>query len=269
MESNTTVNSEDDSTSVELSKSEEQKKLGNDAFAAKKYDEAIIHYSEAIKLEPDNAVFYSNRSACYASKGLWQKAVDDASTCIEKDTKFVKGYYRLATAFAELGRFEDAELTLETAMKIEPDNELIVRHLKTIRSKKVAAASALTMKEAKRKAPKKLNESQIKEMQELQEEASSYSRDLRGVTNRLVSLGRDSRSNQVTESQIVSLPADVPLYRSVGKAFVLSSQANIQEHLDNERGTITKNQRDLQDRKEYLERRLQSTTQNMRDLYSN
>ena len=51
-----------------LSPAEEKKKLGNEAFVAKKFDEAIALYSEAIALDGDNAVYYSNRSACYASK---------------------------------------------------------------------------------------------------------------------------------------------------------------------------------------------------------
>jgi hypothetical protein len=36
-------------------------RLGNDAFLAKKYDEAIEHYSKGLLLDPENAVFYSNR----------------------------------------------------------------------------------------------------------------------------------------------------------------------------------------------------------------
>lgn len=36
-------------------------RLGNDAFAAKRYDEAIKHYSEAIQQDPENPVYYSNR----------------------------------------------------------------------------------------------------------------------------------------------------------------------------------------------------------------
>lgn len=36
-------------------------RLGNEAFAAKNYDEAIEHYTNAIKADPDNAIYYSNR----------------------------------------------------------------------------------------------------------------------------------------------------------------------------------------------------------------
>ncbi len=36
-------------------------RLGNDAYASKNYDEAIKFYSEAIALDENNAVYYSNR----------------------------------------------------------------------------------------------------------------------------------------------------------------------------------------------------------------
>jgi tetratricopeptide (TPR) repeat protein len=36
-------------------------RLGNEFFSAKKYDEAIIHYTTAIAEDPENAVYYSNR----------------------------------------------------------------------------------------------------------------------------------------------------------------------------------------------------------------
>lgn len=36
-------------------------RLGNDAFLLKDYAKALEHYSEAIRLDPQNAVYYSNR----------------------------------------------------------------------------------------------------------------------------------------------------------------------------------------------------------------
>ncbi len=77
---------------------------------------------------------------------------------------------------------------------------------------------------------------------------------------------RDTRSNQITRGHLDSYAEEVPLYRAVGKAFLLTPKSKIEDRLETELQTLTKNQRDLLDRKEYLERRIQSNTQNIRDL---
>ena len=97
--------------SISTTDAEEKKKLGNEAFSAKKFDDALKFYTEAIALDSNNAVYYSNRSACHASKGAWKESVEDAKQCITKDPKFIKGYYRLSVAQMELGLFDDATST--------------------------------------------------------------------------------------------------------------------------------------------------------------
>ena len=44
---------------------EELKATGNTLFASKKYDAAAKKYSEAIAVDPQSAVLYANRAACY------------------------------------------------------------------------------------------------------------------------------------------------------------------------------------------------------------
>jgi len=62
------------------------------------------------------------------------------------------------------------------------------------------------------------------------------------------------------------MPEDQVLYKAVGKAFLLKSKATILSGLEEELSTLTKNQRDLLDRKEYLERRVTSNRSNMAEL---
>ena len=59
------------------------KSKGNAAFQSGDYDLAISHFSEAIKLDPNNAVFYSNRSMCHATKGDFESALTDGNKCVE------------------------------------------------------------------------------------------------------------------------------------------------------------------------------------------
>ena len=141
-----------------------------------------------------------------------------------------------------------------------PGNEVITRQLKAIANKRNALA------QKKRKGPKQLDEAQVKEFVELQEQTALYSRDLRAVKARIAGLQRESRMNAVTSNHLQTLEASVPLYRSVGKAFVYASRPEIETRLETEIGEITKAQRDLADREEYLERRIQSNTANIQDL---
>lgn len=236
------------------------KAQGNDAFTAKRFDEAIELYSEAMKLDPQNPVYYSNRSACYFSKKQYREALADAMQCVDKDSKFIKGYLRLASAQMELGLFDDAEVCLRAALTLEPGNELIPRKIKELKTKRATATTA------SRKPLKQLNEEQRKELMDLQEQTNAYHRDLRGVQNRLLSLDRETRTAQVTAKQIRDFDAAVPMFKAVGKAYVLSDRANIELGLDKELELLQKNQQDLTDRRVYLERRISSSTANIRDL---
>ena len=101
----------------------------------------------------------------------------------------------------------------------------------------------------------------------MQEQTQTYSRDLRGVTMKIQNLQRDQRMSQVTKQHIESLPSDCQLYKSVGKAFIASKgHSDIKSQLDQESADNTKSIRDLLDRQEYLERRVSSNTQNMREM---
>lgn len=103
---------------------------------------------------------------------------------------------------------------------------------------------------------------------ELQEQTMSYARDLRGVAHAIASVQRELRSVAVTAQQIGTYAPTVPLYRAVGKGFLLSPRDDIEAHLEKEAEKLSKNQKDLEGRKEYLERRISSNRSNMADITS-
>ena len=72
----------------------EFKDKGNKHLQAGEFDEAIAAYSEAISINPDDHVFYSNRSAAYLSKGNSLAALNDAENVIRVNPTWPKGYSR-------------------------------------------------------------------------------------------------------------------------------------------------------------------------------
>ena len=59
-----------------------KKNEGNAAFKEKKFDIALAAYTEAIKLQGDNAALWSNRSATYLALNLPKDALVDAEVCV-------------------------------------------------------------------------------------------------------------------------------------------------------------------------------------------
>jgi DnaJ family protein C protein 8 len=96
---------------------------GNRLLAAKEMAQAVEMYSRAIDLDPDNAVFYSNRSAAYLAMGDARgKALRDAERCIELRPDWWKGYSRKGAAEHALLRFDAARATYNEGLKLDPDN---------------------------------------------------------------------------------------------------------------------------------------------------
>lgn len=82
-------------TAEDKANADKLKLKGNTLMSGKKYDEAIESYTEAIKLDFANPVYYSNRAAAHSSKGDHLSAIGDAEKAIEVDPSYVKAYHRL------------------------------------------------------------------------------------------------------------------------------------------------------------------------------
>ncbi|TPX35003.1 hypothetical protein SmJEL517_g02511 [Synchytrium microbalum] len=83
------------------------KTTGNKLYGEKKYAEAVDLYSQAIRLQPE-AVFYSNRAACYANLGKYDEVIVDCTEALKQDPNYIKALNRRATAFDRLGRAKEA-----------------------------------------------------------------------------------------------------------------------------------------------------------------
>lgn len=83
-------------------------------FSEKDYENAIKYYTEALELNPSNAIYYSNRSLAYLRTECYGYALADATRALEIDKNYIKGYYRRATSNMALGKFKAALKDYET-----------------------------------------------------------------------------------------------------------------------------------------------------------
>lgn len=87
-------------------------------FSEKDYENAIKYYTEAVELNPSNAIYYSNRSLAYLRTECYGYALADATKALEIDKNYIKGYYRRATSNMALGKFKAALKDYETVRNI-------------------------------------------------------------------------------------------------------------------------------------------------------
>ncbi|EDV33524.1 uncharacterized protein Dana_GF20636 [Drosophila ananassae] len=110
-----------------MDKVNELKEKGNQALNAEKFDEAVAAYTEAITLDGQNHVLFSNRSAAYAKAGKFQEALEDAETTIKLNPSWPKGYSRKGAAAAGLQDFMKAFEAYNEGLKYDPQNEILLR----------------------------------------------------------------------------------------------------------------------------------------------
>jgi stress-induced-phosphoprotein 1 len=99
---------------------DELKAQGNKAIAAKDFDTAVDFFTQAIALQPDNHILYSNRSAAFASKKDWAHALEDAEKTTEIKADWPKGWGRKGTALYGQGDLLGAHDAYEEGLKLDP-----------------------------------------------------------------------------------------------------------------------------------------------------
>lgn len=113
--------------------SEKLKSQGNQFFSLGLYEQASMMYSEALDLQPKNAVLFCNRSMAYLKLGLADQALEDAekSLAIDSEASNIKAYWRKAQALLDLQKPEEAEEASNVGLELQPANG----HLNSVRRK--------------------------------------------------------------------------------------------------------------------------------------
>nr|XP_018906525.1 PREDICTED: hsp70-Hsp90 organizing protein 3-like [Bemisia tabaci] len=96
------------------------KTLGNASIKEEKYAEAILHYSHAIKIDPNNYQLYSNRSLAFLKMQQYYSAMEDAEQTIVLKPDWAKGYFRKGEVQLATHLYTDALLSYRLALRLMP-----------------------------------------------------------------------------------------------------------------------------------------------------
>jgi len=101
-------------TEDQKKQAEALKSKGNAAMASKDYQGAIDFYTQALALNPGNAIFLSNRAAAYSAARDHESAKADAEAAVAIEPTYTKAWSRLGLARFALG---DAKGSMEAYKK--------------------------------------------------------------------------------------------------------------------------------------------------------
>jgi len=108
------------------------KDQGNEQFKAGSYLKAAALYTQAIKLDPENAALYSNRAAAFLQLVKLNKALADADTTIKLKPQWEKGYFRKGCVLEAMEQYEEAISAFQIALEHNPQNTEVSRKIKRL-----------------------------------------------------------------------------------------------------------------------------------------
>lgn len=117
---------------LSLFQAEELKNLGNKSLQSGNVEEAINLYTEAIGLDPENHILWSNRSAAYCKNSQYEKALEDAEKIIQINPNWSRGYSRKGAALHGLERLDEAIESYKKGLELDPNNDVLKQSLASV-----------------------------------------------------------------------------------------------------------------------------------------
>ena len=111
-------------TYVRIAAADDYFKLGYKKYEQKDYREAIVAYTEAIKINPNYAAAYNNRGLARYDLGNKQGAIADYNQAIKFNPNYALAYNNRGVARYDLGNKQGAIDDYNQAIKINPNYDL-------------------------------------------------------------------------------------------------------------------------------------------------
>ncbi|XP_042310025.1 small glutamine-rich tetratricopeptide repeat-containing protein beta [Sceloporus undulatus] len=124
-----------DSLPEDLEKADQLKDEGNNHMKEENYGAAVDCYTQAIELDPNNAVYYCNRAAAQSKLNNHSEAITDCERAIKIDPKYSKAYGRMGLALTSLNKYQEAINSYRKALDLDPENDSYKSNLKIAEQK--------------------------------------------------------------------------------------------------------------------------------------
>jgi Tfp pilus assembly protein PilF len=95
--------------------------LGLALYKQDRTEEAVEHYLQALRLNPDYAWAHNNLGLAYYDSGMREEAIKAFKRTIRIDPDFAKAHYNLGNAYYDLGKRKEAIESYKQAVRINPD----------------------------------------------------------------------------------------------------------------------------------------------------
>ena len=96
------------------------KDAGNLYLKAKRYQEALTVFEQALQLDPDDTVAYNGKGLAFFELKRYQEALTAFKQAIELDPKFTNAYINKGQALYNLKRYQEALPALVKAIQLDP-----------------------------------------------------------------------------------------------------------------------------------------------------
>lgn len=100
----------------------EEFSLGMAALKNTDFDEAVARFSEAIRLDPENALAFYYRGGILFARSEFDDAFTDFSEAIRLDPQAGRAYFARATIHSARKNFDSAIADLSEAIRLDPEN---------------------------------------------------------------------------------------------------------------------------------------------------
>ena len=94
-----------------------------ECFNKGEFPKALSDYSEAIKRDPQESTYYTNRAATYMKLMEPNKALEDAESAIQIDPACLEAHIRKGNAHMVLKEYHKAMKSFEEGLKVDPNNQ--------------------------------------------------------------------------------------------------------------------------------------------------